>query len=124
MQSSRKKKSKHLLAMWDMQGLECIYDVDKAKKEVEDWEKARIFSILKEEIQEKKPNPIPLSMMMLRARVNSQRQYEIYEFTSEVSVEEVRVMFKTNPQYIVDWIRENGNKIYSDYVPEKKRLIA
>ncbi len=110
--------------MWDMQGLECIYDVDKAKKEVEDWEKARIFSILKEEIQEKKPNPIPLSMMMLRARVNSQRQYEIYEFTSEVSVEEVRVMFKTNPQYIVDWIRENGNKIYRDYVPEKKRLIA
>lgn len=121
---SRKKKTRHLLAMWDMQGLECIFDVDKAKAEVEAWEKAKIFAILKEQNQERKPNPIPLNMMLLRARVNSQRQYEIYEFTSEVSLNDVKWMFENDPQNIVDWIRENGHKIYSDYTPSSKRQIA
>jgi hypothetical protein len=121
---SSKKKTKHLLAMWDMQGLECIFDVDKAKEELDTWEKSMIFDILKEQPRTKKPKPIPLPMMLLRARVNSQRQYEIYEFNSEVSLSDVKGMFKTNPQHIVNWIRENGIKIYSDYIPEKKRVIA
>jgi hypothetical protein len=53
--------------------------------------------------------------MILRARANSQRSYEIYEFNSALDIEVVKELFKTDPQVIVNWIRKNGYKIYSDY---------
>jgi hypothetical protein len=109
-------KTHHFLAMWCNEGLECIYDVAAAKQEIENWEKETIFSILKEEnYAGPKPNPIPLNQMILRARMNSQRSYEIYEFNSALDIDEVKELFKTDPQIIVNWIRENGYKVYSDY---------
>lgn len=124
MPSSKNKKIKHYLAMWDMQGLECIFDVSKAMNEIEQWEKEAIWSILKEQSHTKRPNPIPLQMMILRARANSQRSYEIYEFTSLVPLEEIKTAFNTNPQPLVEWIRDNGKKIYSDYVKQDKKMIV
>ena len=123
MLSSKNTKIKHYLAMWDMQGLECIFDVTKAMNEIEQWEKEAIWSTLKEESRSKRPNPIPLQMMILRARANSQRSYEIYEFTSLVSIEEVKEAFNSNPQPLVEWIRENGKKVYSDYVKREQKMI-
>ena len=110
--------------MWDIQGLECIFDVNKAMDDIEQWEKEAIWSTLKEESRGKRPNPIPLQMMILRARVNSQRSYEIYEFTSLVSMEEIREAFESNPQPLVNWIRDNGEKIYSDYIKSERKMIA
>jgi hypothetical protein len=121
---SRKKKVKHYLAMWDMLGLECIFDVGAAKDELENWEKETIWSTLKEEAHRKKPNPIPLPMLLLRARMNSHRSYEIYEFSSTMTMEEIKEVFKDDPQVIVDWIRENGYKVYSDYVKRESKMIA
>jgi hypothetical protein len=106
---------KRLLAMWDMLGLECVYDVDQALAEITDWEKEKMWSMLREEPVGSMPSPIPLRAMILRARFNSQRKYEIYEFESELSQEEVQSLFNSEPQFIVDWIRKNGYKIYSDY---------
>jgi hypothetical protein len=82
MSSSGKNKTKHYLAMWDMQGLECLYDVDLYMNRNNEWDKKKIVSILKEEKLPEKPPQIPLQHMILRARVNSQRCYEIYEFNS------------------------------------------
>jgi hypothetical protein len=110
--------------MWDMLGLECIFDVGAAKDEIEQWEKEAIWSTLKEQSHSKKPNPIPLQMMLLRARMNSQRSYEIYEFTATMDIDEVKQIFKDDPQIIVDWIRENGHKIYSDYVKSDRKMIV
>lgn len=121
---SKKNRVNHFIAMWDMQGLECIFDVNKAMDDIEQWEKEAIWSTLKEESRGKRPNPIPLQMMILRARVNSQRSYEIYEFTSLVSMEEIREAFESNPQPLVNWIRDNGKKIYSDYVKSERKMIA
>lgn len=109
----------HYVAMWCMNGLECIFSVDKHLKEHEEYEKRKIISILKEEPKEPKPQGIPIQMMILRARVNSQRQYEIYEFTSTLSQEELEMQFNENPQIVVDFIREQGYKIYSDYHKDK-----
>jgi hypothetical protein len=110
--------------MWCNEGLECIYDVAAAKQEIENWEKETIFSILKEEnYAGPKPNPIPLNQMILRARMNSQRSYEIYEFNSALDIDGVKELFKTDPQIVVDWIRKNGYKTYSDYVDEKSRVV-
>jgi hypothetical protein len=114
---------KHFLAMWCCEGLECIFDINKAKKVMDNYEKEKVINILKEEPAPRKPNPIPLQSMVLRARYNSQRQYEIYEFQSTISEKEIKNIFNEDPQIIVDWIRKNGYKIYSDYRPMNKNKI-
>jgi hypothetical protein len=120
---SKKSKYKKYLAMWDKLGLECLFDVDAELHKLNIWEKDRTFSILKEEPHSRKPDGIPLQMMILRARYNSHRQYEIYEFSSTLPVEEIKKVFEMNPQPLVNWIRENGGKIYSDYERSSKWLI-
>lgn len=105
--------------MWDCNGLESLFNVDTAKSEIAAWEKEKIFATLREENIRPRPNPIPLNMMILRARVNSQRKYEIYEFNSTIGELELREQFLTDPQPLVDWIRQNGHKIYSDHSTQR-----
>ena len=119
-----RKKTKHYLAMWDMQGLECLFDVDLHMNRYNEWEKLKVVAILKEEKLAEKPPAIPLQMMILRARVNSQRAYEIYEFNSTLGYDELKEAFNDNPQPIVEWIRENGKQVYSDYVKQNRKLIV
>jgi hypothetical protein len=121
---SKKKKTKHYLAMWDMQGLECLFDVGAEIAEHNAWEKEKIVSILKEQPVPKRKHTIPLQMMILRAKVNSQRAYEIYEFNSTIEYDELKKAFNDDPQPIVEWIRENGYKVFSNYVKPNKKLIV
>ena len=123
MYSSKKNKAKHYLAMWDMQGLECLFDVDLHMNKYNEWEKQKVVSILKEEQVPIQPQGIPLQMLILRARANSQRSYEIYEFNSTVAYDELKEAFNDNPQPIVEWIRENGKQVYSDYVKQERKMI-
>lgn len=93
------------VAMWDMYGLEALINVTE-------WEHKRTIAILKEEKLTGYPN---LNMMILRARVNSQRRYEIYSFqTTDLNKEDIIGQFKDNPQSMADLIRSKGEKIYSD----------
>ena len=124
MSSSRKNKTKHYLAMWDMLGLECLYDVDLHMNRNNEWDKKKIVSILKEEKLPEKPPQIPLQHMILRAKVNSQRCYEIYEFNSTMGYKELTEVFNDDPQPVVEWIRENGKKVYSDYVKSNRKMIV
>ena len=118
-----KKKTKHFLAMWDIYGLECLLDIGALKDEYDAWEKKKIWAELKEEqFQDIMPR-LPLQQMILRARMNTQRQYEIYEFTSQIPYDDVKEMFKTDPQLIVDTIRKIGYKVYSDRT-ERKQVIT
>jgi len=106
---------KRYLAMWDMYGLEFLFDTDK-------WEKEYMWSILSEK---KKPDTPSIQMMILRAKANSQRCYEIYSFNADddLTEESIKLAFETAPQGIVDFIRVNGKKIYSDRA-EKKAVIT
>jgi hypothetical protein len=121
---SRKKKLNNFLVVWDMLGLESIFSVDDALNEVESYEKDKTWKILKNEPVGKAPNPIPLQMLIMRARYNTQRSYEIYTFSTDMTMNQVREVFAVTPQPIVEWIRENGNKIYSDYVKQEKKFIV
>ena len=121
---SRKKKGNSFLVVWDMLGLESIFSIDDAMAEVENYEKDKVWKTLKDEPIGKKPNPIPLQLLIMRARFNSQRSYEIYSFNTTMSEREVRKIFAEDPQPIVEWIRENGNKIYSDYVKQERKMIV
>lgn len=120
----RKKRENNFLVVWDMLGLESIFSVDDALNEVESYEKDKTWKTLKGEPVGKRPNPIPLQMLIMRARYNSQRSYEIYSFKTGMSMNEVRKLFADDPQPIVDWIRKNGNKIYSDYVKSNYKAIS
>ena len=124
MPSLRKNKTKHYLAMWDMLGLESLHDVDLHMSKYNEWSKQKVVAILKDERIPEQPTGIPLQMMLLRARVNSQRVYEIYEFTSTMDHCEIKEAFETDPQPVVEWIRENGKKVYSDYVKQNRKMIV
>ena len=110
--------------MWDMTGLECLINVTKIEKEHEQWEKENIWSILKEENTKPKPAMVPLMMMIMRAKANTQRHYEIYTFDSELSEEDIRETFEVCPQVIVDSIRNIGHKFYSDRADKKQQVIV
>jgi hypothetical protein len=122
--SSSRKKTKHYLAMWDMQGLECIFDVDYHMDRYNEWERQQVVAILKEEQIPARPTGIPLQMLILRARANSQRAYEIYEFNSTMGYKELTKVFNDDPQPVVEWIRENGKQVYSDYVKQNRKTIV
>jgi hypothetical protein len=111
------------VAMWCNEGLEVIYDLDPAHAEIEKWEKDNLFAMIKEEEHKPRPRPIPLNQMIIRARMNSQRSYEIYEFKSTFDIDEVKELFKTKPQLIVESIRENGYKVYSDYSSKQHNQV-
>lgn len=104
------------LAMWDMYGLEYLVNVTE-------WHKKTTWAIL---TGNNKPDIASIQMMILRAKANSQRCYEIYSFDAEPNVteESIRLMFQTNPQDIVDIIRKQGEKIYSDRSETKKQIIV
>ena len=116
--------TKHYLAMWDSQGLECLFDVGFYMNQYNEWEKQKVISILKEERTPDQPSGIPLQLMILRARANSQRVYEIYEFNSTMGYKELTKVFNDDPQPVVEWIRENGKKVYSDYVKQERKMIV
>jgi len=115
---------KKFIAMWDNTGLECILNVTKHEKEIDMWEKRKAWNILKgDKLVEPKPT-LPLNQMVIRARANNQRHYEIYFFNSTISERDIRDMFENEPQIIVDWIRENGIKYFSDRVKTKDVVIV
>ena len=110
--------------MWDMTGLESLINVTQIEKEHEQWEKENIFRILKEQNLGVKPAHVPLDFMIMRARYNSQRHYEIYTFDSELTEEDIKETFESDPQVIVDAIRSCGHEIYSDRVLKKTQVIV
>ena len=110
--------------MWDSQGLECLFDVDFYMNQYNEWEKQKVISILKEERTPDQPRGVPLQLMILRARANSQRVYEIYEFNSTMGYKELTKVFNDDPQPVVEWIRENGKQVYSDYVKQDRKMIV
>lgn len=92
------------LVMWCNEGLEALINVTRNQQE-------NVLAVLRDE---KIPHTNPIQYMILRAKFNHQRHYEIYAFESEIDEEEIRSMFEGSPQVIVNAIRRVGHKIYSD----------
>ena len=120
---SSKKKTTRFVAMWDMHGLESLINVSKIEKEHEQWEKENIFRVLKEDNTTLKPAHVPLNQMILRAKFNSQRHYEIYTFDSELSEQDIIETFENSPQVIADAIRNVGHKFYSDRATKSAVIV-
>jgi hypothetical protein len=123
--ASNKKSVKNFIAMWDNTGLECIFDVDAEMAQRDAYEKCKLWNILKDEkMLEYRPS-IPLQSMILRAKYNNQRHYEIYQFVTDgLDMDDVKSMFEDNPQFIVNHIRKNGKKIFSERFQLDKSVIV
>ena len=106
-----------LLLVWDCLGLEYSCNLTNYEKDI-------MWSTLK---GEKPTVRIPgLDILILRARANPQRNYEIYTVTVEpdVSLEDIERMFKDTPQAIVDLVRARGHRLYSDRQDTAARVIT
>jgi len=122
--ASNKKSIKNFLAMWDNMGLECIFDIDQELTEQQEWEKLQVWDTLQGIKRPARNSKIPLKQMILRAKANSQRHYEIYQFAAEgLDIEDIKSVFEDDPQFIVDLIRKNGKKIFSERFEIKEAAI-
>ena len=106
------------LLSWDMQGLETCIDVSSLDKE-------RMWNILQDKPTDKNLHDI-VTGVILRARFNSQRHYEVYTVYSDpgITADDIRQMFENDPQGSAELIRERGTKIHSDRIESKKVLIS
>jgi hypothetical protein len=104
------------IVMWCSEGLECVVDITSI-------ERKNSWAILKGEPTTALPN---LNAMVLRARYNSQRSYEIYLVTAvpEITEQDIAEMFENSPQEAADLIRERGRQIYSDRANKSKVVIV
>lgn len=98
-------RPRQFVVMWDMYGLECVVPVPNQADIT--------FALLKNEKPPELPNVLHMS---LRARYNTQRQYEIYIVTADPSIgeDDLRYMFEVDPQHAADLIRQRGHCYYSD----------
>jgi hypothetical protein len=97
---------------WDNLGIESIVPITQ----YEHHDKQNLIRMLSEKKTE--PNPLDniLRMMLMRARFNTQRHYEIYAIDCDSSMDEQfwRDQWDKYPQETAELIRDRGHKIYSD----------
>jgi hypothetical protein len=106
------------LVAWDCNGLEAVVNIS-------DLEKQNVWATLQDKEAPKKIGSI-VNYLMLRARANSQRHYEIYTMNVEngITDDDLRDMFGRDPQGSADLIRDRGNQIYSDRVDQNSVKIV
>jgi hypothetical protein len=97
---------------WDIHGIESIVPISQ----YEHHDKQNLINILSEKRTTTNPLNGILQNLMLRARYNTHRHYEIYAVDCDSSLDENfwRNQWEEHPQYTADLIREKGHKLYSD----------
>ena len=110
--------SHQFLIVWDQLGLECCIDITEDEQR-RMWQKLKGEPVSESAI----PN---YQHLLLRARYNSQRHYEIYsvEATDGITAEDIQDMFEASPQTAADTIRRLGHCLHSDRAQKNRVLIT
>jgi hypothetical protein len=110
--------SHQFLIVWDQLGLECCIDITEDEQR-RMWQKLKGEPVSESAI----PN---YNHIMLRARLNSHRHYEIYicEATDGITAEDIKEMFEASPQSAADTIRRLGHCLHSDRAEKNRVLIT
>lgn len=110
------------LFMWDQLGIESIVPIS----EYEQVEVDNTMRLLKDERPVRNPLWSVIQTMVLRAKFNQQRHYEIYTIDCAVGIskEDWKNIWENDPQGTADLIRERGQKLYSDREQPSKRVIV
>jgi hypothetical protein len=106
------------IVMWCNEGLEYVADVTADQQRVV-WEQLQG----RESPKHAYANPFHLR---LRAQSNPQRHYEIYIINGAdgITEEDIRQMFRNDPQGSADLIRSKGIVFYSDRAEVNKSVIV
>lgn len=117
-------KNKVFILSWDCYGLECCREIGAKMDLAVQRDKEIVFDLLKDPDQNYSNSPMRelndlVRVLLIRARTNIQRSYEIYTISTEDSFteESFKAAFEANPQMIAELVRSRGEKIYSDYNP-------
>ena len=127
-----KQKHNVFLLSWDMTGLESLIDLTTLEKLRVEEEKIRMMKILSDP-DARDPGDQSGSVLnqivqniLLRARVNSQRHYEVYTIQTVTGItrQDLWDMFNNDPQSASELIRERGNQLYSYRVSKRTQVIV
>ena len=110
------------LVYWCSEGLESVVPIS----EYEPIDIENTFRILNDEEPVRNPMNGIIQMMMLRARVNGQRHYELYaiDCVESITKEDLEQMFEDDPQAAADLIRSRGLKIFGERANTNKVKIV
>jgi hypothetical protein len=115
---------KYWIVMWDCNGIEFLADVTASHPD--NWAKQHLFDSIKDSRKVESQLPFNLQHMILRARANGQRHYEIYLFSSDAGIaqNDIEAWYTSDPQSFANWVRENNLKtIYSDRVTTRATIV-
>ena len=103
---------------WDQQGLESCINVTEHEME-------RTFAVLSDQVPAGNVNAT-INAILLRARFNSQRHYEVYavEAAEGITRDDLIEMFEQDPQGSAELIRARGRCLHSDRNAKNKILIT
>ena len=107
---------------WDNLGIESIIPITQ----YEHIERENLIRILSEKPTLKNPLDSIVRNLILRAKYNSQRHYEIYaiDCTEEMNERFWHKQWEEYPQATAELIRERGHKLYSDRVETHRVKIT
>lgn len=102
------QSSETFVISWDQYGLDGLVNTTAIERDIT-WST----------LQNKSPQHNNISVvqaMLLRARVNSQRHYEVYaiEVSEEITEDDLKSMFEEQPQAMADLIRDRGRCLFSN----------
>lgn len=131
----RRTKHSTWLLSWCSEGLEAVINVDEYQARHLDQEKQLVWNTLTAEDPEDVKKTVTagdelnsiMQRILLRARVNNHRHYEVYTIgmPGGTTEQDIRDMFEgSGAQYIVDLIREKGTKYFSDRANTQKVRIV
>jgi RNA recognition motif-containing protein len=111
----------NFLLSWDMYGLESCIDLTEYEHE----EDNRLIEAMQTGQDPGSKFGSLLQKVMLRARFNSHRHYEIYviKVSEDINEQDIREMFEQNPNNSAELIRKRGQKLFSDRIEPTQQLI-
>lgn len=97
---------------WDQHGIESIVPITQ----YEHHDQRNLIRMLGNKPTERNPLDSIVQRLILRAKFNHQRHYEIYAVDCHPDLDEAfwREQWKKYPQETAELIRERGHKLYSD----------
>jgi hypothetical protein len=107
---------------WDQLGIEAIVPITA----YEHWDGENLLRLIAGKDKVRNPLYSIVQGLILRARFNPQRHYEIYAIDCDESLDEIfwREQWNENPQETADLIRKRGQKIYSERANKRNIKIV
>ena len=108
-----------MLIMWDMYGVESVIDVTARQQN-------QLFDMIRGSDQFNQWLNQTINCLILRARANGQRNYEVFSIWVDKSIDAdtLRAEFADSPQLMADLVRSRGNRIFGSANPTHRRVIS